>query len=218
MLMAQNNDAPPPAENGGAAPPPPKASRLKPVVLMALPLLIGLAGGLIGAKLMLNSKTAEAPLAALESEGAPPPGGLNEAPPIELPRKEEHGPAPSKPPAAAGGEHRPKSGGDEAARPEGPYLVDLKPFVVNLSEPSGKRYLKVTMSLDVESPALASEVEARLPAIRDMILLLLSSQSLEDIRNQEGKTRLRGQIMNRINGMLSGGRIRNIYFSEFVVT
>ena len=96
-------------------------------------------------------------------------------------------------------------------------LTPLKPFIVNLADPAGQRYLKLSMTLEVETPEAAAEVDTRMPQIRDVILLLLSSMRFEDVRTIEGKMRLRGQIIARCNTILTAGKVKNVFFSEFVV-
>ena len=53
----------------------------------------------------------------------------------------------------------------------------LDPFIVNLADPVGNRYLRVKLALDLGSPALQAEVEQRIPQLRDSILILLSSKT-----------------------------------------
>ena len=96
-------------------------------------------------------------------------------------------------------------------------LMPLKPFIVNLADASGKRYLKLTMTLELGNETVEKEAEARMPQIQDAILILLSSQTFADISNIEGKMRLRSQIISACNRFLTSGKAINVYFSEFVV-
>lgn len=90
-------------------------------------------------------------------------------------------------------------------------------FIVNLADPSGKRYLKVKLDLELNSEKLLPEIEKRMPQIRDSILTLLSSKSFQDIKSPEEKLQLRAEIMVMLNQHLKTGKITNIYFSEFIV-
>ncbi|MBU2550742.1 MAG: flagellar basal body-associated FliL family protein [Proteobacteria bacterium] len=100
-------------------------------------------------------------------------------------------------------------------------LVPLQSFIVNLADPGGKRYLKLTLTLEVRDAVIQGEVNSHLPQIRDSILLLLSSLTFEEISTVGGKDALRAKIKSRCNTVLasSGGipKVHNIYFSEFVV-
>jgi flagellar FliL protein len=93
----------------------------------------------------------------------------------------------------------------------------LETFVVNLNDPGGKRYLKTNIELEFFSEEVKAELERRLPQLRDLILLQLSSKSLDEIQSVDGKIALRGELIQRINQTLTSGKIRNLYFTEFVI-
>ncbi len=124
----------------------------------------------------------------------------------------------SAPPAAASAE------GDEAAaegeKKEESFigaLFELDPMVVNLEQSKGKRYLKVKMSFELNKKSVEEEIKARLPQLRDAILLMLSSKSFKDVSTVEGKLALRDALLTRVNGLLTTGFVKRIYFEEFVV-
>lgn len=130
------------------------------------------------------------------------------APPA--PPAESVAPAPANGAAAA-----PGAGGMKL----GP-LVAFDPFVVNLADPGGARYLKMTMSVELasEDPVLAAELETRKPQIKDIILTVLSSKSFEEVSTPQGKISLKQEIMQKLNGAVStGNAISNVYITEFVV-
>ncbi len=93
----------------------------------------------------------------------------------------------------------------------------LETFVVNLNDPGGKRYLKTNIELEYVTEAMGEELQRRLPQLRDLILLLLSSKGLDDIQTVDGKIALRRELVQRINQILTTGKIRNLYFTEFVI-
>jgi len=98
-------------------------------------------------------------------------------------------------------------------------VCPLNSFVVNLQDKTGvgKRYLKITMQLEVgkeEDKMLIGNHNAQ---IRDTILLLLSSQSLKEINTMEGKLELKQTLLSRMNQILGNNVVRGIYFTEFVV-
>lgn len=94
----------------------------------------------------------------------------------------------------------------------------LEPFIVNLADPGGKRYIKLTVSLDVKDEKLKKEIEMRMPQIRDSVLLLLSSKSFNDISPVAGKIKLRNEVLKIINNTLGGaGQVNTLYFGEFVI-
>lgn len=106
--------------------------------------------------------------------------------------------------------------GSNPEQPLGP-IYSLETFIVNLADKGGNRYLRVTMDLELGSSGLEAEVTKRLPQVRDSILMILPSKRFDDISSVEGKIALRDEILEKLNGLLTLGKITNIYFKEFVV-
>lgn len=96
-------------------------------------------------------------------------------------------------------------------------VVKLEPFVVNLNEKRGNRYLKATIQLEMESEGVEEEVKKREPQVRDVILALLTSKSAQELQALEGKFRLREELQARINALLVNGKVRRVYFTDFVI-
>jgi flagellar FliL protein len=114
---------------------------------------------------------------------------------------------------AQGGENQT----DPAASAAQSQLVTLEPFVVNLSDPMGRRYLKVTMDVEVADGAAATELGAALPKVKDTLLLLLSSKTFAEISSLDKKIELKNEIVDRLNLIIGKSKVRNVYFTEFVV-
>ena len=115
---------------------------------------------------------------------------------------------------AKAGEAHPGEPGAATAK-IGPIL-DLDPFIVNLAD-TEPRFLKVTIKLELDGPAVKAEVSERIPQVRDALLILLSSKETQTLKPTAGKLQLRDEILQRINALLSTGQARNAYFTEFVV-
>ena len=96
-------------------------------------------------------------------------------------------------------------------------LYPLDTFTVNLKSDAGRRYLKVTMSLELEGEELSLELDAKSPVLRDRIIRILTSKTLEEISSKKGKQKVSQQIMDTLNAMISDGTIKGIYFTEFVI-
>jgi flagellar FliL protein len=110
----------------------------------------------------------------------------------------------------------------EKAKPEDIGAVaSMETFIVNLADPGGNRYLRVTMDVELAGkPAGKStgdELTKRMPQIRDAILMILPTKRYADISTTEGKTALREEILNAVNGLLASSQISRIYFKEFVI-
>lgn len=95
------------------------------------------------------------------------------------------------------------------------YKMDT--MIVNLADQGGKRYLRITMELEMSTPELIMEIDTRLPQLRDAILMILPTKQYADIASTEGKVHLRDELIAKMNEILKTGTIQTIYFSEFVV-
>ena len=110
-------------------------------------------------------------------------------------------------------------GGEKADEPppEVGVMFTMNPFVVNLAGSSGKRFLKVTVTLELSEPEVNAEFEENLQKITDSILVLLSSKTFDDVYSVEGKFKLKDEITTRTNRFLVVGHVKDAYFTEFIV-
>lgn len=113
---------------------------------------------------------------------------------------------------AAGGEEGAPAGvdGEDA-------IVALDTFVVNMADENAQRYLKVTMKVEFFGEEVPLRFSRRRAQIRDLLLSLLGSKTVADVRTIEGKQQLREEVIARINRVLEDDVVRAVYFSEFIV-
>ncbi len=96
-------------------------------------------------------------------------------------------------------------------------IYRLDPFTVNLADPGRSRFLRVVLQLELDAPSAAAELDSIEPRVRDATLTLLSSKRSGELATVGDKERLRNEIIHRLNGLLSGGKVIEVYFTEFVV-
>jgi flagellar FliL protein len=119
-------------------------------------------------------------------------------------------------------------------RPGQGMMVDTGTKIVNLVDPTGRRYLRAGVVLEFaprdmlfytlmgEEKTLYletfnEEINVILPVINDIVITALSSQTFETVYTAEGKEKLRQTIMNTVNGQIPEQRVIFVYFTEFVV-
>lgn len=73
-------------------------------------------------------------------------------------------------------------------------FVPLDNFTVNLQDEGGDHYAQIGVTLEVEDASVETDLKARLPALRNNILLLIAAKKVEDLLTLEGKQRLASQI------------------------
>jgi len=102
---------------------------------------------------------------------------------------------------------------DEAPKP----IYKMTTMIANLADAGGRRYLRATMDLEMNKLEEEQKVQGRIAQIKDASLKIMSTRTFEDINSIPGKDSLRDEIIAKLNEILRGEIITNIYFSEFVI-
>ncbi len=105
----------------------------------------------------------------------------------------------------------------KAEKPAVGALLALDPFIANLGDEDGKRYLKATLQVEFFDSHVPDEFNARLPQVRDLLLTLFTSKLFAEIRTPQGKAVLRNEIINRMNRALNKDVVKAVFFTEFIV-
>jgi flagellar FliL protein len=96
-------------------------------------------------------------------------------------------------------------------------MVDITDFIINILDKNETRYLKAAITLELENEETVAEVNERMPQIRDSVLLLVGNKTFAELNDLQGKLQLRAEIIVRLNKLLKKGKVKGIYFTEFVV-
>jgi len=104
--------------------------------------------------------------------------------------------------------------GEKAVEPK-PF--SLPTFLVNLADPLGRRYIKLTLEVQMEDEPAAKDLEKNLAKVRDTIILLLSSKTYADLSTLESKQLLKMEIVNQLNQILNTKKVKNVYFTDLVI-
>ena len=105
---------------------------------------------------------------------------------------------------------------EKQAKQVGP-MVSMDSFIVNIMDDQESRYLKATITIEVNSEEASMELTQRMPQVKDAVLLLLGSKTFGEISDLQGKIQLRAELINKINTILLQGKVKRIYFTDFVV-
>ncbi|MGC9196526.1 MAG: flagellar basal body-associated FliL family protein [Syntrophobacteraceae bacterium] len=98
-----------------------------------------------------------------------------------------------------------------------PVSYTLPTFLVNLADPGSKRFLKVTIDLQLDSKAAAEQCKTLDPEIKDSILTILSSQEAGDIVSADDKRRLKKLLKQTLNHLITNGKVLQVYFTDFLI-
>jgi len=113
--------------------------------------------------------------------------------------------------------------GAEAETEKGPaiYIPFDPPFVVNFSKPGKAKFLQITMQAMTRSQQVPQLVQMHMPAIRNNLVLLFSSQSFEKVSTSEGKNELREAALTTIQEILQAETgepgVQAVYFTSIVM-
>jgi len=105
---------------------------------------------------------------------------------------------------------------EKQAKQVGP-MVSIDTFIVNILDDEESRYLKAAITLEMNTPEASMEVTERMAQIKDAILLLVGNKTFGELRDLQGKIQLRAELLNRLNSILQNGKVKRIYFTDFVV-
>ena len=205
----------------GQAENPKKTSKVKRIVIILAILLITLSGAGIGAYwwffMRTPSSAASAPAVPAATDaagkGAAGPAGAGGA----NGGASAHGGAGAvggAPGASGAGDGRIERQGDLPR--SGGQVLPLPAITVNISDPSGRRYLKLGMEVEVNADVGAA-LQANSPRIRDAIIMLLAGKTFNDISTPDGKVLLKAEVAARLNQILGAQRVIRVYFTDFVV-
>jgi len=99
-------------------------------------------------------------------------------------------------------------------------LVVFEPFLVNLADPGGGRFLKTTIQVvvaDAKEAEHLKETPVLLMQARSAILELLTLQTADTLVTPEGKQALKDAIKEKMSTALGHVKVVDVLFSEFVV-
>ena len=111
-------------------------------------------------------------------------------------------------------------GAAEAAPPppKAAVFLDLPDLLVNLNSANRRtNFLKISISLEVESAGDVQKLQALMPRIVDSFQVYLRELRLEDLRGSAGMYRLREDLLRRINEAARPVKVNDVLFKELLV-
>lgn len=111
---------------------------------------------------------------------------------------------------------------EKAAKVADPLYQGLDPdFVVAFQEPQTSRFLKLAIEIMTRDDDVIEAVKMHSPAIRDRVLMLLSSKNEAELMPAEGKEQLRAEVLEAVQAVLEentgSGDVEAVYFTSFVM-
>ena len=108
----------------------------------------------------------------------------------------------------------------EPHTPEDAGVVGFEPFVANLADEGGTRFLRASLKLVVAGAETAKEVEENAvehAQLQSAILETLTVHTAEQLVTPEGKAALKKEILEKTGHLLHTAKVTDVLFTEFVV-
>lgn len=100
-------------------------------------------------------------------------------------------------------------------------FVPFETFTVNLLPDPDDKFLQLDLTVEVKGAELAEKLKVQMPALRNRVLLLLTSKKASDISTPEGKTQLSEELLAELKKPLSKGgkplKVTQVLFTSFVI-
>lgn len=104
-----------------------------------------------------------------------------------------------------------------AAKDEPSQVLVIKDLIINPAGTNGTRFLLTTVGFEVPTAEIKAELEQKEVQVRDILNTILASKGLDELTVPQFKESLRKEITDRVNGTLRSGKVRNVYFSKFII-
>ena len=102
-----------------------------------------------------------------------------------------------------------------------PVFVTLETFTVNLQPDPDEKFLQLDLSMQVANPEVAELIKLQMPAVRNRLLMLLTSKKASDISTMEGKKQLSDEIVAEVKKPFSKDAkpqdVSAVFFTSFVI-
>ena len=92
--------------------------------------------------------------------------------------------------------------------------ITIGPLTVNVLSNKGYRYFRLTLDVQCEDNAAAERLTQ--PDCRQDLIFLLSSKLAEDLLTSAGKMALRHDLIELFSKYAGQGKVKDVYFTEFV--
>lgn len=189
-----------PAKAEGAAEAAPK-SKKKLIVILAVVLALAAGGGAAAFFLMKKPEAHQAK--GKHGDKAEKAEGAEDEAISEEPEEEAE---------ESGGHADPKTA---------PTYVQFETFTVNLLPDPDDKFLQLDLTIEVKGVELAEKMKAQMPALRNRVLLLLTSKKASDISTPEGKAQLSEELLAELKKPLAAHgkplKVTQVLFTSFVI-
>lgn len=96
-------------------------------------------------------------------------------------------------------------------------VIELQPFVVNLADREGSRYLRMSVSIGVGESKEEKPDPILMTRVRNAMLAVLTTKTADEILTPQGKSVLRKELLKAARAAIEEPHIEAIYITDFIV-
>lgn len=93
---------------------------------------------------------------------------------------------------------------------------ELGGFTVNFTDQQNYSFLKASITFELSHEKLTEELGKRDPQIRDLVISILRSQTIKDIKAPSTQN-IKDEIKNKVNKNLNTGEVESVWFTQLVI-
>ncbi|CAA9890993.1 Flagellar protein FliL [Candidatus Methylobacter favarea] len=101
------------------------------------------------------------------------------------------------------------------------YYDMSNPFIVNFPKDSSAKLMRISVAFLVEGQETIDALKKHEPMVRNNLLMLMSAQQADELKNREGKEKLRSAMLREVTEVLmkmaGKSHIKEVFFTSFVM-
>jgi len=106
---------------------------------------------------------------------------------------------------------------DEQEKDAKGEIFMVEELLVNPTGTSGTRFLSASIGLEVTDHETVLQLEEQKMPVRDLLITILSSRTVEQLTNATEREMMREEIANRLNKLLGPQKVSAVYFVNYVL-
>ncbi len=99
----------------------------------------------------------------------------------------------------------------------GKYLYSVDDVIVNPAGTNGDQLLLTSIAFDLATQEAEKEIKEKEIVVKDLIISVLSSKTINQLNNTLYKDTLRTEISKKLNTNLPQIKVNKVYFSKYII-
>jgi flagellar FliL protein len=118
--------------------------------------------------------------------------------------------------SSEGGEHGGGEHGGAAAAPSN-YIYTVNDVIVNPAGTNGQRLMLTSIGFDMKTESQYKKMESQEIVLKDAIISVLSKKTVSQLSNTMKRDSLKVEIIDDVKGRIPGLKIKDLYFTKYII-